>query len=40
VFEVDPALREGHATHLIVWEDPGAYGRPSDWVAGESLRHG
>ncbi len=39
VFEVDPALREGRDTHLIVQEVDGLLqGRPCDWVAGESMR--
>jgi hypothetical protein len=39
VFEVNPALREGRDTHLIVWEHDGLLtGRPAEWVAGESLR--
>lgn len=39
VFEVDPAMRENRHTHLVVRhvDDPRA-GRPSEWIAGESLR--
>lgn len=38
VFEVDPAMREGRHTHLVVRhvDDPRA-GRPVEWAAGESL---